>query len=158
MLNSLQMVGNPSFSQPYLCIEPTIQSLPKIYFSTSVNFYLTILPWLVILTIPTNTPFLYTSAIFHLLLFAYNHPKNLLQNIFPLPQLIQGIWELESLVSTNIVLISPFFLEVGIVITGLTITDSLLIRFRELVYCRCGKLSHLPSLIPQPIVITSIPY
>ena len=32
---------------------------------------------------PTNSPLLYTSAIFHLPIFTYNHPNNLHQNIFP---------------------------------------------------------------------------
>ena len=68
-----KMVGTPSFSQPYLCIQSTLQSPPKIRSSTSVNFHLPIPPLLVhkiVLTILTNTPFLYTSAIFHLPLSA----------------------------------------------------------------------------------------
>ena len=47
--------------------------------STSVNFYLPIPPLLVnkiILTISINTTFLYTSAIFHLIIFAYNCLSN----------------------------------------------------------------------------------
>ena len=52
----------------------------------SVNFYIHIPPLLflkIILIIPTNTPFLYTSAIFHLPPLAFNHPNNLQQDFFP---------------------------------------------------------------------------
>ena len=31
----------------------------------------------------TNTPFLYTTAIFHLPIFVYNHPNNIHQKYFP---------------------------------------------------------------------------
>ena len=51
-----------------------------------VNFYIHIPPLLflkIILIIPTNTPFLYTSAIFHLPPLALNHPNNLQQDFFP---------------------------------------------------------------------------
>ena len=54
------MVAAPSFSQPYLYIQPPLQSPPKIPSSISDNFYLPIPPLLIqkiILTIPTNTPF-----------------------------------------------------------------------------------------------------
>ena len=80
------MVGVSSFSQPYLCIQPPLQSPPKICSSFSVNFHLPIPPLLfnkIIITIPTNTTFLYTSAIFHFPIFAYNHPSNLRQKYFP---------------------------------------------------------------------------
>ena len=53
---------------------------------SKVNFYLHISPLLVhkvILTITTNTTFLYTSAIFYLPIFAHNHYKNLHQKHFP---------------------------------------------------------------------------
>ena len=59
---------------------------PKILSSTSGNFYLPILPLLfnkIILTIPTNIPFLYAAAIFHLTVSAYNHPGYLHQPYFP---------------------------------------------------------------------------
>ena len=55
-------------------------------FSTLVNFHLPIPPLLVykiILKIPTNAPLIYTSAILHLLIFAYNHPNNVHQKCFP---------------------------------------------------------------------------
>ena len=76
----------PSFSQSILWIKSTLQSLPRNSSSSSVNFHFSNSPLLVqkiILTIPTNTPFLYNSAIFHLPLFAYNHPNNLHQKYFP---------------------------------------------------------------------------
>ena len=114
-------------------------------FVTLVNFHLPI-PLLLVHKIiyknPINTTFLYTSAIFHLPIFAHNYPSNLQQRYFPcfshLANLgcILGTRELESLVTTDTVWISPFFLKVWTVITGLTITDFLLLRLRKFVYCR----------------------
>ena len=82
------MVSAPSFLQLYLRIQPptlasgiSTRNLP----STSGNFQLLILLLLVrkiILKIPTNTPFPYTSAIFHVPFFAYSHPNNLHQKCF----------------------------------------------------------------------------
>ena len=109
--------------------------------STSVNFHLPI-PLLllnkIIYTILTNTLFLCTSAVFYHPIFAYNNPSNLPQNIsLPWPfRLHQRTKELWSLVRNPIVLISPFFLKVWTLITGLTITNSLSLRLRKLVYCR----------------------
>ena len=37
----------------------------------------------ILLAIPTNIPLLYTSAIFHLPLFAFNYPNSLHQHYFP---------------------------------------------------------------------------
>ena len=77
------MVDAPSFSQPYLCIQLPLQSPPTICSSTSVNFHLaTLLVHKIILIIPTNTPFLYTSAVLHLLISACKHPSNLHQKYF----------------------------------------------------------------------------
>ena len=80
-----KMVGAYSFSQSYLCIQPRQQSRAKFCFSTSFYFLLPI-PLLllhkIILTIPTNTPFLYTSVILHLFIFEYNLPNNLHQKYF----------------------------------------------------------------------------
>ena len=127
-----------------MCIQQPLQSPTKILFSTSVNFYLPIpllLVYKIIHTNPINTTFLYTSTVFHLTIFVHNHPSNLHQRYFPylshLANLgcILGTRELESLATTDIVWISPFFLKVWTVITGLTITDSLLLRLRKLVYC-----------------------
>ena len=80
------MVGAPSFSQPYLCIYPPLQSPPKIRSSTSVNFHLPIPPLLlnkIILTIPTSTPFLCTSAIFSSLFLCTTIPAIFTKNILP---------------------------------------------------------------------------
>ena len=69
------MISASSFSQPYFFIHPPLQFPPKIRFSTSVNFYFPIPPLLVhkiILTIPTNTPFL-----------PYKLLNNLHQKYFP---------------------------------------------------------------------------
>ena len=80
-----KMVGTPSFSQPWLCVQLPLQSLPKICFSTWVNFHLPVAPLLfhkIILAITTKTPFLYTSAIFHLPVFVYNYSNNLHQKNF----------------------------------------------------------------------------
>ena len=74
---------------------------------------------------------------------------------FSLPQpfrqfrLRQRTRKLERLARNDTVLISPFFLKLWKVIAGLTVTDSLLLRLRKLVYCRCGKPSNPPSLVPS---------
>ena len=81
-----KMVSASSFSEPYFSIQPPLQSPLKIRFSTSVNFYFPIPPLLVhkiILTSPTNTPFLYTSVILHLLIFSYKLLNDLHQKYFP---------------------------------------------------------------------------
>ena len=75
-----KMVGAYSFSQPHLCVQPRLRSPPKIRFSTCSQ---------IILTIPTNTPFLYTPVILHLLIFAYNLPNNLHQKYFLLLSMSQ---------------------------------------------------------------------
>ena len=56
-----------SFSQPFFCMQLPIQSQPKIRSPTSSIFHLPIPPLLVykiILTIPSNTPFLCISGFF----------------------------------------------------------------------------------------------
>ena len=140
------MVSAPSFSKPYLCIQPPLQFPLKIRSSASGNFHLPILLLLVhkiIPTIPNNSPFLYTSAIFYLLIFAYNQPsQQSIAKISSLPQplsqfsLHQGTRELGCLFGTDIILTSHFFLKVWTVTTGFTITGSLSLRIRILVYCR----------------------
>ena len=133
-----KIVGAPS-----LCVQPPLQFWPKIRSSTLVNFYLPIAIWLglkIILTIPTNTPFVYTSAILHL--FCVQPSQQSLPKIFSLSQpfskfkLHQGTRELESFVRNGTVLISPFFPKLWAVITGVSITDSLWPRLIKLVYCR----------------------
>ena len=77
-----------SFSQPYLWIQPTLQSPSKNRSYTAVNIHLPIPPLLahkIIFTIPTNIPFLYTSTIFCLPFSLHNHPNNLHQTCFPYP-------------------------------------------------------------------------
>ena len=151
------MVSAPSFSQPYLCIQPTLQSPPKSRSSTSIKFHLSIsflLIHKIIFTIPINLLFLYTSVIFYLLHFAYNHSNNLNQNIFP-SFTISPIWTVswdqgarESCEDWHF-FNSTFFLKVWTMITGLTITDSLSLKLRKLEYCSCGKPSNPPSFIPS---------
>ena len=114
------IIGVSSFSQPYLWIQLPLQSPPKTFSSTLVNFHFPIPPLLVhkiILTTPTNTLFLYTSANSHLPIIAYNHPNNLHQkNSLPQPfsqfRLRQGNRVLGSLVRTCTVLVFPYFLKV----------------------------------------------
>ena len=162
MLNSLLNRRCTFIFTPLLmhAISPT--SL-LIHPSTSVNVDLPIsaLPvHKIILTIPTNTSFLYTSAIFHFPIFAYNHPNSLHRKHFPYLshlansgcikgpgsigvlqpfsqfRLHQGTSELGTLVRTYTVLISPFFLVVWAVTTVLTIIDFLSLRLRKLLYYR----------------------
>ena len=81
-----KVVGAPSLSWLYLCIQPPLQSPPNICSSISVDFYLPISPLLIhkiILTISTYTPFLYASAIFQVSIFTYNHANNPHQKHFP---------------------------------------------------------------------------
>ena len=130
------MVGAPSFSQPFLCIQPPLQIPPKIHSSTSVNFHLSIPSLLfnkTILTIPSNIspPYICVQP------SQQSTPK-----IFSQPQLFsqfrlrQETKELWSLARNDTILISPFFLKAWTVMTGLTITNSLSLRLRKLVYCK----------------------
>ena len=61
----------------------TISKNPFLFFSQFSPPIPPLLVQKIILTIPTNITFLYTSAIFCLPLFAYNHPNNLHQKHFP---------------------------------------------------------------------------
>ena len=116
-------------------------------------------------TIFTKYPFFYFSQFstpYSSLICSQNHRYNLHQHSFFLylsPTIYtkkilskstnpRDQWVTGSLVITETVLISPFLLNIWTVITGLTITDSSLLRLRELVYCRCGKTSNLSSLKP----------
>ena len=123
IFTTLLVHATNAFSQPYLRMQPTLQSPPKIRSSTSFNSHLPIPP---LLTIPTNNSFLYTSAISHLPLFSYNHLNNLHQKYFPTSTMEPGSL-VRRLVGTSVrtdtVLISPFYLKVWTVITGLTITE-----------------------------------
>ena len=123
------------FHNPNCAHNPlSIQSRPKICVTTLVNFQLSIPPLFlnkIILTIPTKTLLLYTSAVFCL--------PNFASHIFYLPQSFSQFRlrpEPKDLVKNDTVLISPFFLKVETLITGLKITDSLSLRLRKLVYYR----------------------
>ena len=80
-----------NISPPYICIQPSQQSTPKIF----------------------------------------SQPQPFSQF-----RLRQGTKELWSLVRNDTIFISPFFFKVWTVITGLTITNSLSLRLRKLVYCK----------------------
>ena len=155
---SYKMLASPWFSQPYLWIQPTLQSPSKIHTSTSFNFYLPIPPLLVhkiILTITTNSFSLYLSSF---LPFSFcvqpsqqSAPKIIsLCQLFSQFRLSQGTRELGSLVSTDTVLISPFFFKWWTMITGLIITDSLLLRLRKLVQSTFSHTLNLLPLLPYP--------
>ena len=80
------MVGPSLFSQPYFSTQPPLQSPPKIRFSTSDSFYFPIPPLLVhkiTLTVPTNSPFLYTSVILHPPYFTVQTSQQSASKIFP---------------------------------------------------------------------------
>ena len=123
------------------------------------------------LTVPSNLSNFSPSRF-----FTYNHSNNLHQKHFPHLskafiqfKLCQRTRELGSLVKNDLILISPFFLKVWTMITGLTITDFLSLRLRKLVYCRQQSLMEMlgigvtnysihPLLYPQSIVMTAFPY
>ena len=139
------MEGALSFPQLYLCLQPPLQSSPRICSYISVNFHLPVQPLLVpkiILTISSNTPFLYTSVILHVLIHCEQPARQSTSKIFSLPQpfsifrQLQGTRKQGSLVRTENSLISLFLLKVWTVITGLTTTDFLSLRLRKLVSCR----------------------
>ena len=152
------MIGAPSFSQSILWIQPTRQCLPRNSSSSSVNFHFPISPLLVqiiILTIPTNTPFLYNSAIFHFPLFAYKHTNNLHQKYFPsniLPiqaaSRDQGVMEYcENWHCFNLSLL-PKSMDSH----SRAHSQSLILypsESKKLIYCRCDKPSNPLSLIPS---------
>ena len=101
-----------SFSQPFFCMQLPIQSQPKIHSPTSSIFHLPIPPLLVykiILTIPSNTPFLCISGFFTFLFLRTAIPA-IYSKVFLQPQpfnqfrLHQEISDHESLVRTDTVL------------------------------------------------------
>ena len=136
------MIGAPSFSQPYLCIQLALQSPQKIRSSTLVNLHFSIpslFVHIIIFTTSTSTPFLYTLSISYLLIFGYSHPNNLHQKHFPyLNHLVNSGCLKGTLGSTedwhcfNLSLLPQSMT----VITGLTITDSFSLRLIKLVYYR----------------------
>ena len=123
-----------------------MQSPLKICSSTSVNFHHAVSLLLFNQIIPTtcsNTPFLNTTAVFHLPIFAYNHFSNLHQKYFLYSShsansgcIKEGTKEIWNLVRNDTVLISPFFLKVWTMISGFTITDSLSFRLH---WCIAGS-------------------
>ena len=101
-----------------------LQSPLRVGSSTLVNFHLPISP-LLVHKIPTKSPFLCTSVILHLLIFAYNHTNNLHQKYFPYLSHL-AISDCANGPGSQ----GPSFWEYGQVITGVTITDFLSLRLR----------------------------
>ena len=135
------MVGVPSFSQSYLCMQSALQSSPKIFSSTSVNFHL-IFPSLlfnkIILKILTNTPFLHTATFFHLAIFAYSHASNWQQKYFSYLCHLANSGRVKGqrgYLALWGFLISPYSLKVWTVITTLTVTGSLSLALIKWLYC-----------------------
>ena len=118
-----------SFSQLYLCIQPPLHSPSKICSPTSVSFHLPISPLLVnkiVLKILLQHAFsLYLSS-FSSPYFCVQSSQQSTSKIFSISQLFSQ-FKLSILISTC-------FLKVWTVITGLTITDSLSLMLRKLVY------------------------
>ena len=103
---------------------------------------------------PLTLPSYITQQFFTSLFLRTNIPTIYIKNIFPQTfcqfRLRQGTRELWSIVRTDTVLISPFFLKVWTVIAGLTHnTDSLSIRLKKLIYSSCDKPSNPYPLIPS---------
>ena len=120
-----KMVGFSAFSQPYLCIQQSLQSPPKTLSSTWDNFHLPILPLLfskIILTIPLCRSN-FSPPCFCIQSSQLSTPK-----IFFLPHPFSQF--------SYGVLIFSFFPKVWTVLSGFTITDFLLLRIRKLIYCR----------------------
>ena len=114
------MVSAPSFSQPYLCIQPTLQSPPKTVPLLQSSFTSLFHPYLFTelslqspLRFPFFTPQQFSPPFVHVQPTQQSTPK-----IFSPPwlfrqfRLCQGTRELGSLVRTDTILISSFFLKV----------------------------------------------
>ena len=171
-----KIVGFSLFSLPLLCIQPSLRSPPKTCSSTLVSFYFPISPSFVhkiIIAIPTNTPFLYTSATLHPSNFCVQPSQQSAPKTFSLPQpfsqfrLHQGTRELVSLVRTEADLISPLLVvdsdnrahnpwfpiaqvqKIGVL--QVVISDELL---------AIGIANHPIHLLsyPRPVIMSSIPY
>ena len=115
------------------------------------------------LTFPSSIPQQFCTTSFLLRTIPTIYTKNIFLPPVSQFRLDQGTRDLGNLVRTDTVLISPFFLKVWTAMTGLTITDSSLLRLRKLVYCRQQSLMKVlaikmanypiyPLLYPQPIV------
>ena len=72
--------GRCFFIFPALLVNTTTLTIST---KNSFLYFIQFSPQFYILTIPTNTLFLYTSAIFYLPILAYKHPNNLHQKLFP---------------------------------------------------------------------------
>ena len=119
-----------SFTCAYNHLHQPLEFLPEILSSTSVNLQLLIFLLRVqkiILTIPTNTPFLYTSGIFHVPFLRTTIPtiyaKNVISTsaIWPVQAASRDQWAKESC-EIGYYLTSHFFLKQWVVITGGTQT------------------------------------
>ena len=103
------------------------------------------------LTFPSSIPQQFSTSLFLHTPNPIIYTKNIFSTSVILPiysaSMHQGV--VRGLVRSETILISSFFLKVWKVITGLTITDSLLLRLRKLVYCWCGKPLNPTSLIPS---------
>ena len=135
----LLLFHNPScaYNRPYNLHHKFVPLLQSTFISLHHPYTLYTLTKLSLqspLTLPSymlqkffTSPFLHaTNPIIYNKIFSLPQP-------FSLFRLLQGIKELCSLVTNNTVLISSFFLKVWTVITGLAITNSLLLRLRKLV-------------------------
>ena len=142
MLNSLRN-NKCSFISTTLLVHTTTPTISiKVLSSTSVNFHHFVTPLLfnkTISAINTNTPFLYTAVYFFFPIFAHSYPSNWHQKCFS----CLSHWASPSFVkrqrSYGVLwgfLISLFFFKVWTMITGLTITNSLLLRLKKLVCYR----------------------
>ena len=141
MLNSSRN-GRCSFIFTTLLLHRTTpKSPPKTLSSTSVNFHLTFPPSRVnkiILKIQINTTFFYTTTLFHLATFAYNHPSNLHQKCFTYLSHLAISGCVKGQRSYRVLrgfLISLFFLKVWTVVTTLTVTGALSLRLIKWLYC-----------------------
>ena len=120
MLNSLKNGGCSLILTTSLVHTTTTTISTKNSFSTSINFHLPtplLLVHRIIHTNPIDSTYLYTSAIFHLLISVHTR-------------------ELGSLVAIKTVWFFLFFLKIWIVVMELTFTDILLLSLIKLVYCR----------------------
>ena len=137
------MLGAPSFSQPYIypynLHTPTTSTKNSFLYFSQFSLFLPMSPLFVdkiILAVPANIPFYYSTTVFHFPAFYIQPSQKSTPKTFSLPQALvqfrmsQRTRELGSLVRTDTVLISPFFLKAWKMITGLTIADSLSLRLK----------------------------
>ena len=114
------MVGAHSFSQPFLCVQLPLKSPPEIGSSTSDKFDLPIHPYLFVKSSWQSPLRLLSSLPRHRFTSQHSTPKVFSRQ----RRLRQETRGLRSIVRTNAVLISFFFLKKWTVITELTTTSS----------------------------------